>query len=389
MKTRINIYGQAVFFVLLGSMGMMMFVACETVKPLEESNNNQTVKHKPKNFIAYTQNLPNTKVNFQMLPIPGGTFLMGSPIGEKGREEDEGPQVKVKIEPFWMMKTEVTWAMYMEYTTMYQILRERPNKRETTIEDLFDADVVTIPTPQYDLNWDKELGRDEYNPAVTMTPFAAKQFCKWLSLTTGHFYRLPTEAEWEYACRAGSTTAYHWGDDPTKIDEYAWYFDNSELGKDEYGYHRVATKKPNAWGLHDMHGNVMEYVIDQYHERHYTNFKRDMLYDWEKVVRWPLSTDKIVVRGGGWDSDAVDCRSASRWKSDDREWNIQDPSLPTSPWWYCDSKFVGFRVVRPLIEPTKKEKALFWNTTDKELIHKLKVKLYRQESIRAEIQPKK
>jgi len=179
-----------------------------------------------------------------------------------------------------------------------------------------------------------------------MTQLAAKMYCKWLSAKTGRYYRLPTEAEWEYACRAGTKTAYSFGDDPAKLDEYAWYLDNSD---DKY--HRVGRKKPNPWGLHDMHGNVAEWVLDQYVPDFYKQFVG-------RTVKNPLSPGVQeygrVVRGGSWDDEAPMLRSAAR-RYSVKDWKKQDPQIPQSVWYLTDAWFVGFRVVRPLRVPTPEE----------------------------------
>jgi len=306
--------------------------------PLPEAEATTEDEMKP-----YTETIPGTDVKFEMVPIRGGKFVMGSPESEEGRNEDEGPQHEVVVEPFWMGKYEVTWNEYELWAMKLDIERRRVLNQEPTPQDKI-ADAVAMPTPPYtDMTFG--MGKDGY-PAICMTQFAAKMYCKWLSAKTGRYYRLPTEAEWEYACRAGTTTAYSFGDDPKDLDEYAWYFDNSD---DKY--HKVGQKKPNPWGLYDMHGNVAEWVLDQ----HLTDYYAQLA---GKVTRNPLALPtKIyprVVRGGSWDSDPEQLRSAARMGSTP-DWKMQDPQIPQSVWYLTDANFVGFRVVRPLRKPTPEE----------------------------------
>ncbi len=291
---------------------------------------------------SYTETIPGTEVKFDMVAIRGGEFLMGSPPGEKDRKDDEGPQHPVIVGPFWMGKCEVTWD---EFDLFW---RAKPGQKEDKeLDNPKDADAVTRPTPPYADETFKK-GR-EGHPVLGITWHAAMQYCRWLSLKTGKQYRLPTEAEWEYACRAGTKTAYFFGDDPKQLGDYAWFGDNA----DEKTY-KVGSKKPNPWGLYDMYGNVSEWCIDRFKKDAYTAFPRDkatlspvLLPD---AARYPH-----VVRGGSWGDEAKDCRSAARLGSE-RDWLRQDPQRPQSIWWMTDGDFVGFRLVRAVAETDKLKK---------------------------------
>lgn len=291
-------------------------------------------------FTAYTETIPGTKIKFDMVPITGGKYRRGSPAGEAGRGEDEGPQHEVQVQPFWMGKFEVTWDEYDLFAFSMDL-----KKDEQPAAPPAGADAVTRPTPPYtDMTFG--YGHDRY-PAICMTHHAAMEYCRWLSQKTGKTYRLPTEAEWEYACRAGTATAYSFGDDPAQLGDYAWFTDNAD-GKPQ----PVGGKKPNPWGLHDMHGNVAEYCLDHYRKDVYQTLKDPL-----NLMPLVLPTDRRfphVVRGGSWDDDAALCRSAARREST-REWLRQDPQRPQSIWWLTEAVFVGLRVVRPVeeIEPLK------------------------------------
>ena len=295
----------------------------------------------------YVELLEHTEVEFGMVPIPGGKFVMGSPDSETDRGEDESPQREVEIAPFWMSKCEVTWDAYDSWGEEIDKRRRDLLGLPKTPRD-FAVDGVSKPTEPYtDMSFG--MGRETY-PAICMTQHAARTFCKWLTAKTGRYYRLPTEAEWEYACRAGTKSAYSFGDDAEQLDDYAWYWDNSEEA-----YHPVGQKKPNPWGLHDMHGNVSEWVLDQYME-----YKT--IADRKNPLAIPTKLYPRVVRGGGWDDDPDRLRSAARIASEP-EWKDQDPQEPRSIWYHTDALSVGFRVVRPLTEPTDEEKAQKWEKT--------------------------
>ena len=292
----------------------------------------------------YSGAIPKIGVKYEMVAISGGEFVMGSPESEANRKEDEGPQRKLGIEPFWMGKYEITWDQFRPFM-ITDIARRRTGRPENIPADADVPFVVSKPTAPY-LEMSLGMGIEGY-PAISMTQHSASKFCQWLSAQTGHYYRLPTEAEWEYACRAGTTTAYHFGDDSTKVGEYAWYWDNSG---DKY--QKVGTKKANPWGLHDMHGNVLEWCLDQY------------LKDAYKTGQPTIPATKLyprVVRGGSWYDDADALRSARR-DASNPDWKREDPMLPKSLWYHATAPWLGFRIVRPLRIPSAKEMHDLWNS---------------------------
>lgn len=323
-------------------------------------------------MVPYTVTIPGTEVQFDMVPVPGGTYMMGSPEDEPGRAEDEGPQIEVTVDPMWVAKKEVTWAQYREFMRLYGIFKEFEAKGERKVTDENRVDAITAPTELYDPTFTYEFGEEPDQPAVTMTQYAAQQFTKWLSRTTGQQFRLPTEAEWEYAARAGSKTAYSFGDDPEMLDEYAWSFDNSGLEAP-----KVGTKKPNDFGLFDMHGSVAELTVNQYTEDGYAQFDKGEPVRAVEMVVWPEWAYPIVVRGGSWEMDAEQLRSAARLASDDEAWKDEDPNFPTSPWWFTSdpSRGVGFRLFRSY-KPLSDDKIVnFWEPTAEDVKEDVKSRM--------------
>ena len=312
----------------------------------ERITSNQVIKEESQ-MEDYSENITGTQIGFEMVAIKGGTFKMGSPISEEGRREDEGPQVEIKISPFWMGKHEVTWNEYELF--MYP---EEMARLLNAGDDYHDplADEVSKPTKPY-VEMSFGMGKDGY-PAISMTQHAAAKYCQWLSAKTGHFYRLPTEAEWEYACRAGTSTAFWFGNSGEDIGDYEWYADNAD-----FKYQKVGTKKPNPWGLYDMHGNVAEWVLDAHSKDGYQAFEGESITDPWTVADTLYSRS---VRGGSWDDYQDAMRSAAR-RASHPDWKMQDPQLPKSIWYLTDAQILGIRVVRPLMVPDKEQMALYWN----------------------------
>ena len=280
--------------------------------------------------------------SFDMVLVPGGKFKMGSPDGEEGRKKHEGPQFVVEIKPFYLAATETTFDLFMAYyeeTVQEKRGTDAAKEAEKKAEEAKKkgVDAITGPTPLYG---DPTLGWGAgKRPAIGVTWINAVTFCKWLSKKTGKNYRLPTEAEWEYACRAGTKTPYSFGDDPDKLEDYAWFEDNSDEKTQE-----VARKKPNPWGLYDMHGNVREWVLDFYSPRTYAeNARNGPAVSPEGPARGKVH----VARGGAYDSLPEELRCADR-AFKESWWDSGFPQEPKSKWWLPKMTFIGFRVVREI-----------------------------------------
>ncbi len=198
-------------------------------------------------------------VMIEMVRIPSGKFNQGSPLDQTGRKENELAIAEVNIPTFYMAKFAVTQEQWIE------IMGSNP----ATFRENLQAPVENI-------SWNE-----------------AQDFCRKLAERSQHAYRLPSESEWEYACRSGTNTAYHFGDSPDQLADYAWFGDKRS--------HPVGQKVPNSWGLHEMHGGIWEWCEDVWHER-------------SNGTEW-ISGDnssRRVRKGGSWSNEARQCRSASR-----------------------------------------------------------------------------
>ena len=310
-------------------------------------------------MVAYDETIPGTDVTFRMIPVPGGTFRMGSVADEEGRSDDEGPQFEVTVGPVWMGRCEVTWREYKAYMAACDLFKTLQASGARVVNDANQADAITAPSALYDPTMTFTNGEDPLQPAVTMSQFAARQYTGWLSGLTGRFYRLPSEAEWEHACRAGTTTPWSSGAEADSLAEVAWFADTADDTT-----HPVGQKKPNAWGLHDMHGNAAEWVVDELLEGGYgRQAALPQPVAWGAAIEWPLNLSPRIVRGGAYYDEPSECRSAARRGSQDEEWKEVDPNYPKSPWWYTEEPAlgVGMRVVRPLDVPAPTDRRRWWD----------------------------
>ncbi|MBN1362208.1 MAG: SUMF1/EgtB/PvdO family nonheme iron enzyme [Sedimentisphaerales bacterium] len=291
----------------------------------------------PKRYTETIMTKGGQKLSFDMVLIPGGNFLMGSCENEPGRAEDEGPQHRVDVSPFYLCTTETTLGLFLAYyeetgTAQKEFAGVQEARKNAEATGTTAVNAITGPTPVYG---DLTMGYDNKHPAMGMSWHNAVTYCAWLSQKTGKEYRLPTEAEWEHAARAGTTSVFGYGDDPNKLDEYAWFVGNVDFGPRE-----VASKKPNAWGLYDMLGNVWEWVHDFYDPNGYAASAQK-----NPAVNptGPADGKVHVARGGFYDSPAAEVRCAAR-AYEETWWRMNDPQIPKSKWWLPQMDFIGFRV---------------------------------------------
>ncbi|MDD2244491.1 MAG: SUMF1/EgtB/PvdO family nonheme iron enzyme [Dysgonamonadaceae bacterium] len=300
-------------------------------------------------FNNFTEQIPGTLVTMNMIAVPGGKFSMGSSDKEPFHKPDEAPQHEVNVSPFFMAEVETTWDQYWAFYS--ETMSEGRTPPEVIYENNLNAmgvDAISGPTPPFGFP-DQGWGAGN-RPAITMTHYAAETFCQWLSEKTGKKYRLPTEAEWEYAARAGTQTPYFFSGSPKEFSDHGFLRNVFKSKTDSISSYVIYSKNSNnrtqepslvlanPFGFKNMLGNVMEYCADKYDPEAYkkTSGSTD-----------PIITqgDEWVVRGGNFTSDAADVRSAARDYTKHDVWLKTDPQQPKSIWWYSDIKGIGFRVV--------------------------------------------
>lgn len=326
-----------------------------------ETQSNNDVSH---TISEYSAEIPNSDEEIEMVLVPGGTFEMG-PF-------EDGETHTVKVDSFWIGKYEITWDEYNlfrndviedlrkeVYSVLYGVDLESdaissPSLTEEALDLLREndvpADIISLPSPPYS-DVTGGMGTEGF-PAVSMTHYAAFMFTKWLTVKTGNFYRLPTEAEWEYACRAAVKEDYKPVSDLAELDRVAWYRENSDRK-----YHQPGEKEPNALGIYDMLGNVSEWTFDQYYDDYTGQLEGEPA---SNPFLKPTELYPRTARGGSW-MDSFEAASCLQRRGSNPNWKMRDPQLPKSLWWHTNAPFVGIRVVRPVNEPqTVDEREEYW-----------------------------
>jgi len=272
-------------------MAIWLPVACAAVEPGIPDTS-------PARLAVSVEKMPFGQRPLSMVKMPGGRIRM--PTTRPGMKTEI-----VGIRPIWVAMTELTWDQYDPWRLCADLKNE---------EEKSHVIGVSRPSLPYD-NPDRGYGVEGY-PAIGVTSHSAQQYCRWLSAVTGKKYRLPTEAEWEYACRCGGE-ALRPGE--AELKPIAWFDGNSHGEDQEPATAAVARKQPNAWGLYDMLGNAGEWAVG---------------YD-----------GRMVLKGGSFLDPAEKVNSDAR-EPYHPDWQMNDPASPKSRWWLRSGPFAGFRVVR-------------------------------------------
>jgi formylglycine-generating enzyme required for sulfatase activity len=287
--------------------------------------------------------LAGTDLGFETIYVPGGEFILGSPTPGS----DEAPMREVRVSGFWMAVHEVPHELFAAFRDPAMHDAASDHARDTGGSGAA-VDAVTHPSTPYD---DPAHGLGgEGKPAVGMTRWAALQFARWLSLRTGRLYRLPTEVEWEYACRTGLVEGG--GERRGPLTEVAWHAGNSD-GR----LHPVGSRAPDARGIHDLLGNAAEWTLDPYVADFYATMPDDEVA--ENPRSGPPGTGRGVVRGGSFRDPPDTARCTDR-QPEDAAWKRRDPQVPKSRWWNTDAPHVGFRLVRPLGTYSPEQIRAYW-----------------------------
>jgi formylglycine-generating enzyme required for sulfatase activity len=308
-------------------LALLIYLACGISKSKEEAS-----------VVEKNYQEPLGGLSISMVAVPGGIFQMGSLATEAHHQSDEGPVREVAVDGFWLASHEVSWDLYEQFLNRSKEGESfSPKCEQLGIE--VDG-ISSASTPYIDMSGG--MGKGNF-PVTNITQHAALTFCKWLSAKTGHFYRLPTEAEWEYACKKGGLPASA----ATKAAR-AWTQENSANA-----YHPTASKQANSLGIYDMEGNVAEWTMDQYLPDFYQTGGS------KNPWAYPDKLYPRTLRGGSWKDSAEKCNCTVRIPSK-AQWKRIDPQLPKSKWWHTSAPFIGFRILRPFKEPSAEQAKKYW-----------------------------
>ena len=299
-------------------------------------------------MVPYSSTIPGTQIAFEMVPVPGNP--------------------KKNIAPFWIGRHEVTAAEYTEFMKLYMLFRaievQRPKQLRNQL-DLHDVDAVTAPTPVYEPAFHFEYTTGPQSPAVSMSRFAARQYTKWLSLITSQQFRLPTEKEWEHACGCEKPTTWSFGNNVSQTE----FFAVCTIGEQTPdGPATVGSRRPNAWGIHDMHGNVSEWVLSASELRDHRKIKLQPEQKWGPDA-YAKQFEKMILKGGYWEQTPYECKTTARKKGSIEFWEY-DPDLPHSPCWLAgeECRGIGFRIISPLTTQPREEIEKYWGPDTAHLV---------------------